>query len=363
MEYVLGEANSYCVSISQHGTRIWILPVARQEIEKLTQQFLKEIREKGTAAEVSKQLFGVLVSPIEEAKTASQLIIAADGILNLLPFEALRDETGRYLLKSRAISYVPSATILEVLRRAGQAGGKRPFLGVGDVAYQNQGGAGGKISPPDTVRGRIARGITDLTGIGLHDLPRTRDEIIEIGKIVGRDGVVLLGKDATETALKSEPLEQFRVVHLAVHGFADTQFPERSALVLGVDPKSADDGLLQVREIIRLRLDADLTVLSACDTGVGKLQGQEGVTNLVEAFLVAGSRSVVASLWSADDTYASALMENFYQRLAKGEATSLALQGAKLDMLAKYGTEVSPFYWAGFVTVGDGSRKIAIGTQ
>ena len=73
--------------------------------------------------------------------------------------------------------------------------------------------------------------------------------------------------------------------------------------MLGADPKSGDDGLLQVREIIRLRLNAELTTLSACDTGVGKLQGQEGISNLVEAFLVAGSKSVVASLWSADDTF------------------------------------------------------------
>ena len=87
-----------------------------------------------------------------------------------------------------------------------------------------------------------------------------------------------------------------------------------------------DDGLLQVREIIRLRLNAELTTLSACDTGVGKLQGQEGISNLVEAFLVAGSQSVVASLWSADDTFASALMERFYQRMAQGEDTSSALR-------------------------------------
>src|SRR5207302_5539071 len=141
----------------------------------------------------------------------------------------------------------------------------------------------------------------------------------------------------------------------AVHGFADTQYPERSALILGRDPKSGDDGLLQVREIIRLRLNADVTTLSACDTGVGKLQGQEGISNLVEAFLVAGSQSVVASLWSADDTFASALMERLYQRMATGEDTSSALRDAKLDLLAKYGDQIPPFYWAAFIAVGETS--------
>jgi CHAT domain-containing protein len=281
--------------------------------------------------------------------------------LHLLPFEALQDNRGQYLLKSHTVSYVPSGTILDTLRRGQRhEPAPKPLLGVGDVAYENQGGAGKRLPTPTSVRGRIERGIADLSGVALSDLPQTREEVEEIGKIVGPNAVILLAKDATETAFKKEPLDQFRVLHLAVHGFADTQYPERSALVLGTDPKSGDDGLLQVREIIRLRLNAELTTLSACDTGVGKLQGQEGISNLVEAFLVAGSKSVVASLWSADDTSASALMERFYQRLAQGENASSALRNAKLDLLAKYGDQLSPFYWAAFITVGETSTPIGI---
>jgi CHAT domain-containing protein len=268
------------------------------------------------------------------------------------------------LLKSHVISYVPSGTVLDVLIRVERhERAPLPFLGIGDVAYENQGGAGSRLPLPTTVPGRILRGMADLSGMELHNLPQTREEVEGIGKIVGRDAVILLGKDATETAFKKEPLDQFRVLHLAVHGFADTQYPERSALVLGTDPKFGDDGLLQVREIVRLRLNAELTTLSACDTGVGKLQGQEGVSNLVEAFLVAGSKSVVASLWSADDTFASALMGRFYERLAQGEDTSSALRNAKLDLLTKYGDQVSPFYWAAFMAVGETSTPIRIKQQ
>jgi CHAT domain-containing protein len=220
-----------------------------------------------------------------------------------------------------------------------------------------------RLPPPGSIGGRIERGIADLSGIGLRDLPETRAEVEEIGKIIGSDAVVLVGQNATETAFKKQPLDQFRILHLAVHGFADTQYPERSALVLGTDPQSGDDGLLQVREIIRLRLNAELTTLSACDSGVGKLQGQEGISNLVEAFLVAGSKSVVASLWSADDTFASALMEQFYRHLAQGEDSSSALQNAKLDLLTKYGNLVSPFYWAAFIAVGETSSPIGIRQQ
>ena len=145
-----------------------------------------------------------------------------------------------------------------------------------------------------------------------------------------------------------------------MHGFADPQYPERSALVLGADPGAGEDGLLQVREIKRLRLKAELTTLSACDSGVGTLQGEEGVSDLAEAFLAAGSKAVVASLWSADDTFARALMERFYQHLALEEDTSSALRDAKLDLLATYGDQAAPFYWAGFVAIGDASAPIKI---
>ena len=364
LEYVLDDPTSFCVAVSQRGAYVRELPAGRKEIENLSRQFVSEIRTKGSAAELSKRLYAMLVKPVPEAVTATRFIIAPDAILNLLPFEALRDAQGEYLLKSRVISYVPSGTILNTLRRAEkQKSAPKPLLAVGDVEYENQGGSGRRIPPPASIRGRIERGIADLSGVGLHDLPETRAEVEEIGKIVGSDAVMLLGKDATETGFKKQPLDQFRILHLAVHGFADTQYPERSALVLGADPQSSDDGLLQVREIIRLRLNAELTTLSACDSGVGKLQGQEGISNLVEAFLVAGSKSVVASLWSADDTFASALMEQFYRHLAQGEDTSSALRNAKLDLLAKYGDQVSPFYWAAFIAVGETSTPIGVRQQ
>jgi CHAT domain-containing protein len=363
LEYVLDDPNSYCVSISRQGAFVRLLPTGRKEIEKLAQQYIDQVRGKASGAEASKQLYERLLKPIPEIPNAERILVAPDGILHLLPFEALQDSRGQYLLKSHIISYVPSGTILDTLRRGRRQEAAKPLLAVGDVAYENQGGAGKRLPTPTSVRGRIERGIADLSGIALSDLPQTREEVEQIGKIVGPNAVILLGKDATETAFKEEPLDQFRVLHLAVHGFADTQYPERSALVLGTDPKSGDDGLLQVREIIRLRLNAELTTLSACDTGVGKLQGQEGISNLVEAFLVAGSKSVVASLWSADDTSASALMERFYQRLAQGENTSSALRNAKLDLLAKYGDQLSPFYWAAFITVGETSTPIGIKQQ
>jgi CHAT domain-containing protein len=361
LEYVLDDPNSYCLSVSREGAHIHTLPGGRKRIESLIQEYIAEIRAKRDAVGPAKQLWELLVKPVPEAAKATRLLIAPDGMLNLLPFESLRDGSGRFLLESRVISYTPSATILDMLRGTKElAPAPLPLLAVGDVMYDNQGGAGRKLPPAATVRGRIERGIADLSGIALHDLPQTREEVQQIGKVVGADAILLLGQAATETAFKKEPLDQFRILHLAVHGFADTQYPERSALVLGADPKSGDDGLLQAREILRLRLNAELTTLSACDSGVGKLQGQEGVSNLVEAFLAAGSKSVVASLWNVDDASTSALMEDLYKRLAQGEATSAALRDAKLDLLSRFGNQVSPYYWAAFISVGDTLAPIQI---
>ena len=100
-----------------------------------------------------------------------------------------------------------------------------------------------------------------------------------------------------------------------------------------------DDGLLQVREIDNLAFRADLVTLSACDTGVGRLQGEEGVTNLVQAFLFAGAKAVVASLWPAEDQSTSALMERFYFHIAQGEDKASALREAQLDLLKQYGKQ------------------------
>ncbi len=111
------------------------------------------------------------------------------------------------------------------------------------------------------------------------------------------------------------PRADFQIIHLAVHGIASTKLPDRAALVLKSDPVSHEDGLLQVREIRDLPLNAELVTLSACDTGQGRLLGEEGIANLEEAFLLAGAKAVIASLWGADDTYTLVLMKHFYRHL------------------------------------------------
>ncbi|HXN23446.1 MAG TPA: CHAT domain-containing protein [Candidatus Dormibacteraeota bacterium] len=362
LEYVLSDPHSYCVWISKKKVGLTVLAAGRQQIEELTRRYLEQTRARHDDIALANQLYATLLSPLPVEATSERLIVVADGILHLLPFDALHDSAGAFLVETHTISYAPASTVLTVLRKTKEAREPRHiFLGLGDVPYRNQGHVSSKIDKPSAVSQKLLRGFSDALGTPLYDLPQTRAEVLELRKILGDDAVLLLGSDATETVFKSEPLDEFKIIHLAAHGFADTQFPERSGLVLGVDPNSRDDGLLQVREIIRLRFSADLVTLSACNTGVGKLQGEEGVTNLVEAFLVSGAKAVVASLWSADDTYTLALMERLYTRLKEGQDKAAALRQAKLDLLAKYGRQVPPYYWGAFVLVGDGGSPIRLG--
>lgn len=364
LEYVLSEPHSYCIWISRSGAGVQVLPEGRKQIEDLTRQFLEAVRARRDDVTAARELYDILIGQLPPEANRENIIVIADGLLHLVPFDILRDSNGALILQTRTISYAPAATVLQVLRsEPTPAVRQRAFLGVGDPPYENQGHVSAKLQKPSGFQRRLERDLSDTFGTTLYDLPETREEVLTASKTIGPGSVTLLGANATETAFKAEPLADFKIVHIAAHGFVDTQFPERSGLVLGVDPSSHDDGLLQVREIIRLHFNAELVTLSACNTGVGKIEGEEGVTNLVEAFLVSGARAVVASLWSADDTYTGKLMERFYAHIVQGQSKAAALRQAKLDLLAQDGGRVSPYYWGAFVLVGEGGTAIPLGER
>lgn len=354
LEYVLDEPHSFCLSVSRSEARLTKLSTGRQQIEELTEQYLAHIRKMDPASDFAKELFSILIEPIKTLSGKSHFIIVPDGNLYFLPFDSLEDARGHCLVTSVVVTYVPSASILGILKtRQPSHLPTRPFLGVGDVFYDSTRSA--------SLSGRIMRGLYDLAGVRLENLPGTRQEVETAEEAIGGKGsVVLMGPNATEAAFKAQPLGDFRILHLAVHAIPSTQYPTRAALVLGRDTASNEDGLLQEREIIGLSLNADLVTLSACDTGIGRLEGEEGVTDLADAFLFAGAKSVVASLWESDDQYTEALMQRFYQHLAERENKDVALQQAKKDLLREYGGDVAPFYWAGFVLVGEGSSPVTI---
>jgi CHAT domain-containing protein len=359
LEYVLDEPNAYCVAITTESARIVALSAGSKRIKSLTESYLVDLKSMRSGEQPGAELYTTLLGPIEEMSRKSRLIISPDGILHLLPFESLRDADGRFVVVTKVVSYTPSASVLRSLRTAAKQPAARPLLAVGAVDYKFMRLVPQKVRP-NSVAAAIVRGMAELSGSQLEDLPASRDEVLSIGEIAGHDAELLLGQRATESAFKALTLSDFRVIHLAVHAAADPQYPDRSALVLGTDTKTVDDGLLQVREIMHLPLKADLVTLSACETGVGTPAGEAGVVSLEQAFLIAGARSVVASLWNVEDHSTTALMKAFYGHLAQHEDKAEALAHAKRDILERYG-EIAPYYWAGFVMVGEGSESVRFG--
>jgi CHAT domain-containing protein len=159
----------------------------------------------------------------------------------------------------------------------------------------------------------------------------------------------LAGNAATETRFKRLPLSQYNVLHLALHGYADMEYSDRSALVFAPEEHGTDHGLLQIREIRSLHLKANLVTLSACDTGVGPV-GEEGIANIVNAFVEAGAQTVVSTLWELEDHSTAHLMTVFYEHLGHAEEKGESLRNAQLQMIA---SGDPPYFWAGFEVVGD----------
>lgn len=358
-EYVLDEPTAFCIVATRSRKELITLPGGSGRIRALVQGYLSELNEKKSGSQLAAELYGILLAPVISSFNESRLLISADDALYGLPFESLRDHSG-FVLQSKALSYTPSGTVLWKLRTAAFKESKHPLLAVGAVDYK----FARELLPQGFIHTNIGatvvRGLAQFSGATLENLPGTRDEVLAVSQIAGPDSRVLQGQDATEVRLKSEALSEFRVIHLASHAAADPGYPDRASLILGVAPKTSDDGLLQVREIMGLSLNAGLVTLSACETRVGADRQEAGVVNLEQAFLIAGARAVVASLWNVEDSSTTALMKSFYEHLAHHEDKALALTHAKLDILQKY-SDVSPYYWAGFVMVGEGAEEVRFG--
>jgi CHAT domain-containing protein len=344
LEYVLADPNSYCLVISRNAPRIVQL-TSKAEVERLIAEYLAAAKAKKSAVAESRGLYEALLQPLPETATVRTLVIVRDGQLHLIPFDALRERSGRHVAESKTVLYSPSATTFYVLHQAKQSPrtAHHALLAVGGIPYSR--------SPMN--QSGLTRG---LTRGRFTDLPSSRDEIaIARAALSASHSKLLLGASATESAFKRAGLDQYDVVHLAVHGFADTTFPDRAALVLLSDAQRGEDGFLQASEVVQLRFDADLVILSACDTAVGPLEGQEGIANLSKAFILAGARTVISTLWQVDDNSSLFLMKRFYTHLSEGRSTAFALAAAKRDALRQSGRKVLPYQWAGFTIEGAGT--------
>ena len=155
--------------------------------------------------------------------------------------------------------------------------------------------------------------------------------------------------------MKTAALGDYRFIHFATHGFLDESKPGRSGILLSHSSQSTEDGMLQIGEIMRLQLNADLVTLSACSTGLGKLVDGEGILGLTRSIFYAGARNVAVSLWNVNDSATATLMASFYGNLKRGLTKSEALRQAQLTLLhGPHRVWQHPYYWAAFVIEGEG---------
>jgi CHAT domain-containing protein len=341
VEYVLDGPQSFALAVTHRTVHRYTLP-SKDELEREATQYRSEILQQRSDLELAQQLFNNLLGEIPEFKEKQTLIVVPDGKLHLLNFSTLANG-GHYVLTSHLVTVAPSGTVLHILRhRANQtAGDDLPYVGVAAWTTNS--------SSPNTLVASIRRAVSGPERKELIALPESRHEVETIAADLPRPNTILLGSNATETNFKRLPLGQYNVVHLALHGYVDPEFPDRSALVFAPQQQPTDDSLLQVREIRNLRLNANLVTLSACNTGVGPV-GEEGVANIVNAFIEAGSQSVVSTLWELEDHATTHLMTVFYDHLSHHEEKAEALRQAQLEML---NSGSPPYYWASFVLDGE----------
>lgn len=356
LEFVLAEPTSFAVVATSASARIQRLD-SRSAIRKVLEHLASALRDGSNTDSDAREAGHLLLDAISELRTHKRVIVSADGELHLVPIEVFVTASGKRLVQSHVVSYVPSASVLAILRN--QEPGQRPRRNALAVSASPEPVRAGQPSPSTATSApvSVARGVYDLDATQLPPLPSANDEARAVVRTLGEArSTLLIGDSANEQELKRLRLQEYGVLHFAAHGIVSTKFPARSALLLR--PGGQEDGLVQAREILDWRLAADLVTLSACDTGAGAVYGQEGVSSLVRPFLTAGARSVVANLWTADDRFSLALMREFYQQLASGADVGEALRRAKVRMIEQFGPEAMPRLWSGVLAYGDSSTTL-----
>ncbi|MFC5862193.1 CHAT domain-containing protein [Acidicapsa dinghuensis] len=337
LEYVLSDPASWVLAINRTTVHKYDL-APKGVIEADASQYRKTILARKADPALAQELFNKLIAPIPEFRISESIIIVPDGALHLLPFSALVNR-GSYILSDHNLSNSPSSTVLCLLREREAGTLKDSLQYVGVAASSDQ----------SAKQSFVVRAADSAANEQLAPLPGSADEVEKVARDFPASKTLLLGADATETRFKRLPLSQYRVLHLALHGYADLQYPDRSALVFAPEKNGPDDGLLEVREIRQLPLDARLVTLSACNTGVGPI-GAVDISNLTNAFIEAGSETVVAALWDLEDRSTGRLMTEFYGNLVDGQSKELALRNAQLTFVYD---GLAPYYWAGFEIAGD----------
>jgi CHAT domain-containing protein/tetratricopeptide (TPR) repeat protein len=359
LSYVLGKDRSYLLILDASGLAVHELP-PRHDLEASTRAFHEALQQSRLdraqwrliASQLSHQLLPEGAIP----RGARRLIVVPDGLLQYVPFSALaspRDEA-RLLIDDFEVTYAPSVSVLARLRERSRERARRRIAVFADpVISADDERLKALLDRKDS---RSAGSLPQRHfGEKLPRLPFSRDEALAIAALAGpRDSSVELGFEATKRAVLEADLEDYSIIHFATHAWIDEQFPELSGLVLsGFDSAGKPiDSELRLHEIYGLELNADLVVLSGCQTALGKQVRGNGLEGFTHGFLYAGSSRVLVSLWKVSDRATARLIAEFYRRLLKaGDSPTEALRQAQ-NWLRRQPQWEEPFYWAPFVLQG-----------
>jgi CHAT domain-containing protein/tetratricopeptide (TPR) repeat protein len=333
--------------------KVYPLDIKSKELSGLVETFQKRLGQRNLAfSPLAQHLYQLLLKPAEEQlRGTDTLCVVPDGVLWQLPFQALKPTPRRYLIEDHAIFYAPSLTTLSEMLKPGKlhSGAQRQASST-LLAFGNP-----LLNPQTVVRQQAI-----YRGEALGPLPEAEREVNALRQLYG--GVrsrVYTGAAAREEHAKAE-IGNYRVVHFATHGVLDNRSPLYSHLLLAQEPNgSGEDGLLEAHEIMEMNLQAELVVLSACQTAGGRVGAGEGVIGMTWALFVAGCPTTLVSQWKVDTRSTSKLMVEFHanlqgtRRRAGAVTKAEALRQAMLTLLRSEEYEL-PYYWAPFVLVGNG---------
>ncbi|MEP7337956.1 MAG: CHAT domain-containing protein [Acidobacteriota bacterium] len=358
LEYVAMEEKTFLFVVTASGKdqplslNVYPVEVGRSHLDEAVEKFRRQLANHDlTFGAAAVNLHNLLVKPATaQLRGKTKLIIVRDAGLWELPFQALRNQAGRFLIEDFAVSYAPSLTALVEMAKLQRARKNQPAE-TSLLAFGNPKFGSAESAANDAGDKRSVAGLTPL--------PSTQAEVTQLAALYGAQrSKIYVGAEAREERLKAEA-GRAGILHLATHAVLNDASPMYSQIVLAQpDEKSSEDGLLEAWEVMNLNLRADLVVLSACETGRGRIGAGEGLIGLTWAFFVAGAPSTVVSQWKVDAESTSELMQEFHRRLrmrqpsASAPTKAEALREAELKLLRnpKYR---HPFYWASFSIIGE----------
>jgi CHAT domain-containing protein/predicted negative regulator of RcsB-dependent stress response len=322
LAYWISSNELICWSITKEGITCKTYPTGDKAVSLLVEKTRKAI-ESNSMDEMNNDLsllYSMLISPVENIIASyTNLVIIPNGPLHFLPFQALLNPNGEFLVQKYNLIYEPSESVFMICKnRKAKPGSRFMGMALSDIVLENKQG-----------------------------LPGTEDELKKILSLFP-DNISTFGKQSTETFVKKNASD-YNFVHFATHGSYNYEQPLYSYLLF--QPTDEDDGRLNVYEVFEMNINASLVTLSACETGLGNISQGDELVGLSRAFLFAGSSSVIVSLWAVADYPTALLMTNFYRYL-KDHNLQEALTLAQRDIIKIY---PQPLYWSPFILIGNGN--------